>query len=268
MNKYLVWSNYVRKIRLLGAKVVLNLGVPLTNTTTIDGFELKFRASTFLEYFLRAEESWSREKVTMHWIRNCINEGDVVLDIGANVGAYSLLIGKKLESGGGIVYAIEPESGNFKALNDNIRLNGLSGIVIPFSFAVGDARRVGQFYLASNEVGSSMHALDKPVSDGIPFQAKHGQGVLVESLDSFVESAEVKFPSHIKIDVDGFEKMIVQNMSRTLANNRLETVMIEVEVELSAGYIERTLESHGFKETMRERMAGRQIFNILYERYQ
>ena len=266
MNKFFVLSNYTRKIRLLVAEFLLNLGIPLVNSVSVDGFLIKFRASTFLEYFLRAEESWSREQVTMHWIHDCVSGGDVVIDIGANVGAYSLLLGKKLEQGGGLVYAIEAEAGNFKSLSENIHLNKLSGTVIPFCFAVGDARRVGKFFLSSTEPGSSMHALDRPVSDGVRFKEQHVQGVLVESVDSLIEHPGIMFPTHIKIDVDGLEGMIVENMSRTLADPRLETIMIEVEVEISAGQIETALESHGFVETMRERMAGREIFNILYER--
>ncbi len=266
MNKFFVLSNYTRKIRLLVAELLLNLGIPLVNSVSVDGFQIKFKASTFLEYFLRAEESWSREQVTMHWIHDCVSGGDVVIDIGANVGAYSLLLGKKLEQGGGLVYAIEAEAGNFKSLSENIHLNKLSGTVIPFCFAVGDARRVGKFFLSSTEPGSSMHALDRPVSDGVRFKEQHVQGVLVESVDSLIEYPGIMFPTHIKIDVDGLEGMIVEHMSRTLADPRLETIMIEVEVEISAGRIETALESHGFVETMRERMAGREIFNILYER--
>ena len=122
MNKFFVLSNYTRKIRLLVAEFLLNLGIPLVNSVSVDGFRIKFKASTFLEYFLRAEESWSREEVTMYWIRDCVSDGDVVMDIGANVGAYSLLLGKKLEQSGGLVYAVEPEAGNFKSLSENLSL--------------------------------------------------------------------------------------------------------------------------------------------------
>ena len=266
INKYLIWSNYIRKARLLVARCLLKLGIPLINTTNVDGFSIRFKTSTFLEYFLRAEESYSREEVTMHWIRNCVSDGDVVMDIGANVGAYSLLLGKKLKPSGGQVYSIEPEAGNFSALGNNILLNDLSGTVIPFCFAFGDIRRVGKFFVASREVGSSMHALDESISDGVKFEPKHIQGVLVESMDTFVSSPEIRFPNHVKIDVDGLEKMIVANMKCTLGDRRLRSIMIEVEVELSDGQIEQTIESFGFVERLRERMAGREIYNILYER--
>ena len=52
MNKFFVLSNYTRKVRLLVAEFLLNLGIPLVNSVSVDGFLIKFKASTFLEYFL------------------------------------------------------------------------------------------------------------------------------------------------------------------------------------------------------------------------
>ena len=57
-NKYLIWSNYSRKVRILAAKMLLRFGIPLVNTKKFDGFFIKYRATTFLEYFLRDEESY------------------------------------------------------------------------------------------------------------------------------------------------------------------------------------------------------------------
>jgi len=55
-------------------------------------------------------------------------------------------------------------------------------------------------------------------------------------------------------------------MKCTLGDRHLRSIMIEVEAELSGGQIEQTIESFGFVERLRERMAGREIYNILYER--
>lgn len=111
-----------------------------------------------------------------------------------------------------------------------------------------------------------MHSIDQPVSGNQKFKSEHIQGVLVESLDTFLEEPGISFPNHIKIDVDGSEKMIVENMRKTLEDSRCRSIMIEVETSLSEGQIEQTLEAFGFKETMRERMGGRENFNILFER--
>lgn len=111
-----------------------------------------------------------------------------------------------------------------------------------------------------------MHSIDQPVSGNQKFKPKHIQGVLVESVDTFLEESGISFPNHIKLDVDGSEKMIVENMRKTLKDSRCRSIMIEVEISISEGQIEQTLEAFGFKETMRERMGGRGNFNILFER--
>ena len=72
---------------------------------------------------MRAEESYTRETVTMHWIRSYVRPDDVVIDIRANIAAYSLLIGNMMQVGKGCVYAIEPDAENYAALNQNIFLN-------------------------------------------------------------------------------------------------------------------------------------------------
>ncbi len=264
--KYLEPASYFRKFRLICAKIVLYWKIPLKKKVTVDGYEIVFLVTSFLEYFLRAEESYTRETVTMHWIRSYVGPDDVVIDIGANVGAYSLLIGKMMQVGEGCVYAIEPEAANYAALNQNIYLNGLSEKIVAYSFALGDSRRASQFYLSSGISGSSRHAIDKPESDRTKFQPHHVQGVLVESLDSFISNSSVKFPNHIKIDVDGTEKLIIENMKQTLADERLKSIMIEVEAVLSDGVIEETLAGAGFMEILREQWKDRSIYNILYFR--
>ena len=61
-SKYLKPAAYARKIRLVVARILLRYGIPLKNSTKVNGFVIKFRATSFLEYFLRAEESYVREE--------------------------------------------------------------------------------------------------------------------------------------------------------------------------------------------------------------
>jgi hypothetical protein len=84
-SKYLSISAYIRKARLIVARTLLKWGVTLKNTTLVDGERITFVTTSFIEYFLRAEESYTREEVTMYWIRNCVRPDDVVFDIGVNV---------------------------------------------------------------------------------------------------------------------------------------------------------------------------------------
>lgn len=248
------------------AKTVLGMGIPLRVAQEVDGHTIRFSATSFVEYLLRAQLSYTREQVTMAWIRDCIQPDDVVYDVGANVGAYSLLIGKKVAQGKGKVLSFEPESANFHALNRNVLLNGLSGIVLPYAIAFGDANRASTFFLSSTVPGSAMHGLDRPESEGVGFEAKHVQGVYVMSMDQFCASSAMPFPNHVKIDVDGSERDIVASMSTVLRDPRLKSIMIEISGDASAGEVEGMIKQAGFKEKAREKWDGKNVYNVLFTR--
>ena len=111
-----------------------------------------------------------------------------------------------------------------------------------------------------------MHSVDQPVSDRHHFVARHAQGVVISSVDKCVSESDIKFPNHIKIDVDGIEKSIVKNMSTVLHDDRLSSIMIEIDIVISGGEIEALIESAGFQEIMREHWEGKTIDNVLYTR--
>jgi FkbM family methyltransferase len=244
----------------------LKLGIPLKVSTQIDGYNILFIASTFVEYYLRAQESYRREPATMDWIRTFIQPDDVVYDVGANVGAYSLLLGKVVSDGAGVVYSFEPEALNCSALNKNIVLNGLTDKVVAYAICLGDRTRVGSFFLSSTIAGSALHSIDRPESDGQMFVPQHMQGVAIFSLNEFVCQPHIRFPNHIKIDVDGTEKQVVENMDQLLQDPRLKTVMIEINRDLDDGVIERIFGEAGFNLRVKEQWPGKNIINAQFVR--
>ena len=266
--KYLNPLTYFRKVERSVARIILWLGVPLRVVVRVDQFSISFIATSYLEYHLRAKQGYKREPITVHWILNVIGIDDVVFDIGANVGTYSLLIGKKAESGLGMVLAFEPEASNFNALNKNIVLNQLQKKIVPYAIAFGDSERATSFFLSSVTPGSSSHAIDVSESEGKKFVSQHRQGVYVLTIDTFCGEPGVPFPNHIKIDVDGAEEGIIAGMRDTLADPRLRTIMVEITEEISCGKVEGMILEHGFHEEMRQRWENKNMSNILYIRGQ
>ena len=61
-------------------------------------------------------------------------EGDIVVDVGAHIGRYTIISSKRIGQSGKVI-AIEPHPSNFEMLNRNIKLNGLTN-VIPLNYAV------------------------------------------------------------------------------------------------------------------------------------
>jgi FkbM family methyltransferase len=202
----------------------------------------------------------------MFWLRELIDSNDVVYDVGANVGAYSLYAGHVVARKSGQVYAFEPAYSNFHSLCLNIIENNLQDTVMPYPIALSDKTKEGKFYLRSVIPGEALHALGKAESEGRSFSHQFRQGTISTSLDEFVLNPDVRFPNHIKIDVDGLEYEIIQGMSAVLRDPRLKAIMIEINSDISDGAIENIISESGLVEIMSEQWHGRNSYNKLFTR--
>lgn len=133
--------------------------------------------------------------------RAVLKPGCVALDVGANVGAYTLLLGQWVGAAGKVV-AFEPMPQVFQALKQHLALNGLAGIVEPVNAAVSDstttARMGGGDSLGSNRLLSGNDA-----------QSVSGVEVQCLTLDQFCKDPRID-PAFIKIDVEGFETAVLR----------------------------------------------------------
>lgn len=176
--------------------------------------EIRMRASTPTEvYRLKSVE---KEPKTVEWIETFV-EDDIFFDVGANVGAYSLIAAHKL-SGKGRVYAFEPAAPTFASLVTNVIANHLMAKVIPLSVAFVEKDEISIAGLRSLEPGQSTH------TDGA---TEFPQPFVVMSMDTFIERYGIPCPTKVKIDVDGAEVAVVKGMLKTLADPRLKEVLIE-----------------------------------------
>lgn len=151
-------------------------------------------------------------------------DGDVALDIGANIGWFSLIMdriaaGKQVD-----VYGFEPDPTNFGLFQHNIALNG-AGSVHAQQAAVADVAGTLQLHLyGSRNLGR--HSL---------LAIHEGETVDVKSvvLDDFWDSEGLsnRLPRFLKIDVEGFELMALRGARKILA--RCPLVMLEY----SPGYM-------------------------------
>lgn len=186
----------------------------------------------------RARQYSTKEPETLEWIERYFQPYDVMYDIGANIGLYSLFAAKHLR-GQCKVYAFEPEALNYARLNRNIHLNGLSGVVLPCCVAVTERLCFDTFYLNPDNFekmaggrlvsGSSLHCFGATVDySGRSFPSFHQQGTVGVSLDHLWQVWGLGFPNHIKIDVDGLEEKIIAGGHQTLEDRRLKSVLVEI----------------------------------------
>ncbi|TRZ81142.1 FkbM family methyltransferase [bacterium] len=148
-----------------------------------------------------------REFLTTDYLINsgALKEGDVVLDIGANIGYYALLE-SRLVGNSGKVYAVEPVSTNFEILKKNIKLNNRKNMQV-FHLAAGDKNTSLKVYL--HRKLNLCSVIRNPSSDYVGEET-----VDCLTVDSFLEGKDT--PQLIRMDVEGYEYNILKGMELTI----------------------------------------------------
>lgn len=194
-----------------------------------NGENYKFKCNSAIEEY-RAASLFSKEPGTVNWIMSEFSEGDVYLDIGANVGVYTLLGGAKVGESGH-VYAIEPHVVNYVSLLNNIQINRMESICTPMCLAISSGEKILPFYYASFTAGSSMSQLGVTKDpDGNDVSKGLREIKYAVSIDTLISDNIIKPPHHIKIDVDGIEADIVEGMTKLLLSER-KPLTIQIEVQ-------------------------------------
>lgn len=175
----------------------------------------------------RARTLLTKEPETIEWLET-FNASDVLWDVGANIGVYSLYAGFK----GNRVLAFEPSPSNFYLLNKNIEVNHLADRVSSYCIALNDSTKLDLLYMGNTDLGGSLNTFGESLDwRGEPFTPQFKQSVLGYTIDEFIEQYKPPFPNHIKIDVDGNEDKVIDGALKTIGNSELKSILIELNTE-------------------------------------
>ena len=193
----------------------------------------------------RVKKIWKKEPITIEWM-NGIKKDEVVIDIGANIGMYTLMSGVGREA---IVYGFEPEASNYHLLVKNIKLNSMHNRIKTYCAGVLDYDGFSDLNIddeVDDTLGGSNYSVDEEVGfDLKPMKVGYKQGINVITLDSFCRKMNIK-PDHIKIDVDGLEHRVIKGAVESIL--QAKTIIIELNTNLKE-HIELVsfIKSFGFK---------------------
>lgn len=167
------------------------------------------------------------------WLSLCfarhIKPDDTVVDVGANLGYYTLMAAD-LVGPGGQVFAIEPNPGVYKFMCDSINVNGFAGRVMPLNVALGAGAVGGSvpFFVPAGEPKNGRFL--RPDENTAELSAA-GDIFDVQTLESLpLGSKRVDF---VKIDVEGAELSVLKSLSPLLQACRPKVVC---EVNFARGY--------------------------------
>jgi len=139
--------------------------------------------------------------------KNSIRQGMNVVDIGAHIGAYTILAAEKIRETGKVI-AVEPEPKNYQRLLENIKINDFKN-VIPVKIALSDYNGQDKLYVSDSSIRNSL--FKQHFESSIE--------VMVRTLDSLLEELHMQRVDVIKIDAEGAEMPILKGAEKTLKNN-------------------------------------------------
>lgn len=171
----------------------------------------------------RAKTLLTKEPVTIEWLDK-MKPKEVLYDVGANVGGYSVYAGLR----GVEVYSFEPEAENFAILTKNLNLNGLQAN--GFCMALSDQTAFAPLHLTPGEGGGSCHSFKESVY--FDLTKRNGNHPMQGCFGMKMDDLPLKKPDHIKIDVDGLEHLVVKGGMDTISG--VKSLLIEVNPALPA----------------------------------
>lgn len=150
-----------------------------------------------------------------------IAPGDTVIDVGANIGCFTVLA-SRMAGPAGRVIAVEPEESTYRQLLRNISLNHLEN-VIPLRRAVGAKRKTVTLHSGGNKLFSSLFTS----VDGHGLSGADQQQVQMTTLDEIMDQYRIPRCDYLKLDCEGAEHEIFGEMSAATAQ-RLSQITMEV----------------------------------------
>lgn len=169
-----------------------------------------------------------------------IRPSDVVFDIGANNGFFTVFAAKQAIRG--IVVAFEPVPFLADRIKNNIQGNNLTNVTLE-PMAVSGANQETSFYLSDAHNGC--HSLYKrDISDGNKITVK------TVTLEDYCNKSQIKIINHLKLDCEGAEYEIFQSLSLNFLQTRIEKISMEFHDTLtghSHQEIIQKLETAGYK---------------------
>jgi FkbM family methyltransferase len=151
----------------------------------------------------------------MGFVLHALRKGDLFYDIGANVGAYTVLAGAT----GAEVWAFEPNPESFWMLRRNRDLNESMATHV---FGVALGAKKGRAFIADEGVCSHVRSYGHIQTD-------------VKPLDDFITTKPHDL-AILKIDVEGYEKDVIDGATRTLANPAVKAIIMELLIGCGCRY--------------------------------
>lgn len=155
--------------------------------------------------------SWGRfEPDLVRLFSSIVKKSDCVIDVGANIGCTSILFGDLAAK----VYSFEPSTSTFNFLEKNIGSSGLKNVEL-INCGLGNACFETELAFSKKNRSGAF------ISDRVEVASGHVcEQVKINTLDFYADKLKLEKVDFIKIDVEGFEKSVVEGGLNTLKKHK------------------------------------------------
>jgi FkbM family methyltransferase len=212
------WSvlNVIRNLQLRGKTRLLNTVVPRTGErlTTLFGQRLRLDLSDHIQRWIYFG---SFEPTETALVRKWLQPGMTVVDVGANIGYYTLLSAHCVGQTGQ-VFAVEPSPYAYDKLRDAVETNGLQNVTTLMA-ALDNKCGTGFLYSPPRD-NHSPSMLRSDHDDGV--------AVAVTTLEYCLSQWKLENIDLLKVDVEGFEPQVLQGAESALRVGRIRALLCEL----------------------------------------
>ena len=170
--------------------------------TLNSGIKFEFDLRPWGQKFAYYYRQWEEEYVD---ILRRIYTGGVFLDVGSSLGLYVVSLGNAVRAKGGSIISVEPVPFNLDRQKRNVSLNGFDDLVCYFHLALG------------REISKARIYADPLEADNNAFITEDGEWEIdILPLDHLVIEREVGRIGLMKIDVEGYEPLVIEGAAITI----------------------------------------------------
>jgi len=221
-NEYFSLSFYLFKSLYKSIKF-FRLGNAMLIKIVVPKYDYKFYCR------VNKEDYTTREDEIVEHFRP--KEGDIVVDVGAHIGRYTIIASKRVGESGKVI-AIEAHPGNFEMLNRNVKLNKLTNVTA-LNYAVYSKESKLKLYVPGEESGFTIYntiTTNRAKTDDkfIEVNANTLDNLLLQQQQQQQNGINHADINWIKIDVEGAEFEVLKGATDILSNSKDIALLIEV----------------------------------------
>jgi len=190
-----------------------------SSSVVVDGRSMIIPENEYLQYMVL-----THKRPHENYVKSIIKKGDTVIDLGANVGYWTLLFAE-LVGETGRVFAFEPEPNNFKMLKKNVEINNYKNVVLEQK-AVSNKTEKAHLYLTDN--GTMDHRLSKE-------KKRESIQVQVVKLDDYFKDFDISI-DFIKSNMQGADFAGIMGMQQLIKKSKNLKMTFEFAPSMAKGF--------------------------------